>query len=154
MQKKVRSQKSAKEDVGQLSVPYTLHKKPCKTSSFVDDGSEDIHLADPHIKCKICGKDIRYISEVFSSQDGDGFVHFDCALSEAKKNLNPASDEIVSYVGSGKFAKIKVNRSGIVYDEKIRKTKRVFDFQITGECTVESKENSALVQEIVQKNKR
>ena len=154
MQKKIRNQKAAKEDDGQFSLPYTLHKKPCKPSSFTDDGSEDIHLTDPHIKCKICGKDIHYISEDFSSQDGDGFVHFDCALSEAKKALNPASDEVVSYVGSGKFAKIKVNRSGLVYDEKTRKTKRVFDFQIVEECVAESKENNALLQEIVQKNKR
>lgn len=154
MLKKIRNQKPIKDDNGQFSVPYTVHKKPCKVSSFVDDGSEDIHLNDPHLKCKICGKDIHYLSEVFASSDGEGVVHFDCALSEAKKSLRPETGEIVSYVGGGKFAKIKVLHSGVVYDEKIRRTKRVFDFKILEECTFETKENNALVQEVVQKNKR
>lgn len=129
--------------------PYTTRKNiKKKYISLSPEDNKDLHVKEPENTCKLCGKPIAYIAEALSYDDG--YVHFDCALDEARKKLNPSDKEKVSYMGSGRFAKVSILKNENVFDERLRRNKNVFEFKIVEEMNFESKEQFDRVKTMVE----
>lgn len=131
-------------------IPYTAKKKIDSKAHVNYTEEEEKHIKEPCPICAICGKPINFISEALVAEDGNGYVHFDCALSKAIETLKPNQNEKVSYMGSGKFAKILITKNENVYDERLRRSRSVFEFEISSQMEFESKENFEKMQDMVE----
>lgn len=134
--------------------PYTVRKKiNSKFKGFdgiKDEDGETKKIVEPNPICTICKKTINYISEAITSPDGEGYVHFDCALNKAIEQLNPQQNEKVSYVGSGKFAKVRISKNESVFDERLKRKKSIFEFDIVQEVDFETKDSLQKMQTMVE----
>ena len=65
-------------------------------------------IEEPKDMCPLCKRPIMHIGQAIISPREE-IVHFDCAIEEAKKKLEPKENQTVSYVGQGKFALCEMN---------------------------------------------
>ncbi len=60
-------------------------------------------IREPRPVCPVCGKIVENVAFSFLNANEE-FVHFDCALDLARRELSPGENQVVSYVGCGNFA--------------------------------------------------
>lgn len=76
-------------------------------------------LSEPVPSCSICHEPIQSIAESFLNKDGS-YSHFDCVYSLIAERENIKSDEVLSYIGSGKFGVFRKGESAsLVLDRSI-----------------------------------
>lgn len=73
--------------------------------------AEPKHIVEPHTICPLCGEPIDSIAEAMVDSDNN-YVHFDCALNSVKEKTSLASNQTISYIGSGNFAVVEKNDDG------------------------------------------
>ncbi len=73
--------------------------------------SKPKEIREPRPTCPNCGQIVENIAFSFLNAN-DEFVHFDCALEIAKKELSPSPNQVVSYVGCGNFALCEKDMEG------------------------------------------
>ena len=95
-------------------------------------------IVEPKDMCPLCKRPIMHIGQAIISPR-DEIVHFDCALEEAKTKLEPKGEQVVSYVGQGKFALCELNE-----EQK---------WTIITTLDYESKDNNDKMKEYIQKVK-
>lgn len=135
-------------------IPYTQRKKINERLKHRDENPEVKKVNEPYPTCAICGRKISYITEALISKEGTSFVHFDCALKEVYSQLQPKQDEVISYIGKGKFALIKVIRDEYVEDERTHRKQRAYEFKIEKEIEWETPEQFVHMCEVVEGTKK
>lgn len=129
--------------------PYTVRRRVhLNTGSYKEERQK--RIVEPYPICPYCGKKILHIAEAFKVSEG--YVHFDCALNRAKEAMKDTDGERVSYIGSGKFAKIekveKPHEETQSYGSQ--KNRSRFEFKIDGEYQFEDKANAEAMRSFIE----
>lgn len=132
--------------------PYTLRRRVHLKNTY--QGEKDKRIVEPYPVCAYCGKKILHIVEAFKINDG--YVHFDCALNKAKDKMKEVDGDKVSYIGSGKFAKIErvENKAVESQNSNAQKNRQRFEFKIDGEYQIEDKANFEKICLLVEGSKK
>jgi hypothetical protein len=74
----------------------------------------------PVLICPICGKIIKDPSCAFSPKEGEGAVHFECALETVKNSIVLYPGDVVAYIGGGRFGVINYAKSQSYHGLKVK----------------------------------
>ena len=75
----------------------------------------------PVPECPWCGKPIKDISTAISDKNSGFPVHFDCIIARLTETEPMESNDVISYIGGGRFGIIHYNNPQDVQDFKIKK---------------------------------
>jgi hypothetical protein len=81
-------------------------------------GQNSSREAVPQLLCAICGKPIEdpetalsYTAAVSGEGEEERSCHFDCVLDQLRERERLESDEIIAYIGKGRFGVLKTERT-------------------------------------------
>lgn len=68
-------------------------------------------VQEPGSVCPMCGERIETIASAMLNENGE-YVHFDCVLARLKEEENLKENQVLSYIGSGRFGVCEKNDEG------------------------------------------
>ncbi len=84
------------------------------------------HDPVPQLECSICGKPIKDVSLAIAEKSSKNPVHFDCVIAHITKQEKMEKNDVVTYIGGGRFGVVHFESP---HDHRKFKIKKIFEYE-------------------------